>query len=91
MIERKQAEVGVLISFEEPTSGMRAEAAEAGFDTSPWGKHPRIQLRTVGELLAGRGIDYPRVTGVNVTHRRAARAVGPTPEQAALFVEDDAN
>jgi hypothetical protein len=40
----------VLISFDTPSAGMRAEAAEAGFYTSPWGKHPRIQLRTVGDL-----------------------------------------
>lgn len=74
VIQREEADIGVLISFEEPTSGMRTEAAEAGFYTSPWGKHPRIQLRTVGELLAGKGIDYPHVTGSNVTHRRAQRA-----------------
>jgi hypothetical protein len=57
-------------------------------DTSPWGKHPRIQLRTVGDLLAGRGIDYPHVTGANVTHRRAARAAGAAPDQTALFGDD---
>ena len=74
VIEREKAEIGVLITFEEPTAGMRSEAAEAGFYESPWGNHPRIQLRTVGELLAGKGIDYPHVTGANVTHRRAQRA-----------------
>lgn len=85
VIEREKAEIGVLISFEEPTAGMRAEAAEAGFYTSPWGKHPRIQLRTVGELLAGKGIDYPHVTGSNVTLRRATRAKAAPGEQTALF------
>lgn len=53
---------------------MRARAAEAGFYESPWGKHPRLQLRTVRELLDGKGIDYPHVTGANVTLRRAQRA-----------------
>lgn len=76
VVEREQAEIGVLITFEEPTAGMRAEAVDAGFYESPWGRHPRIQIRTVGELLDGRGVDYPRVTGANVTHRRAARARG---------------
>ena len=85
VIERDKAEIGVLISFEEPTPGMRSEAAEAGFYTSPWGKHPRIQLRTVGELLAGKGIDYPHVTGANVTHRRAQRAQTPEAEALPLF------
>ncbi len=88
VLTREKAEIGVLISFEEPTSGMRAEAAEAGFYTSPWGKHPRIQLRTVGELLAGQGIDYPHVTGSNVTHRRAQRAQAQQPEALPMF--DDA-
>jgi DNA modification methylase len=85
VIERDKAEIGVLISFEEPTAGMRAEAAEAGFYTSPWGKHARIQLRTVGELLAGKGIDYPHVTGANVTHRRAQRAQTAEAEALPLF------
>jgi DNA modification methylase len=85
VIERERAEIGVLITFEEPTAGMRAEAAEAGFYTSPWGKHSRIQLRTVGELLAGKGVDYPHVTGANVTHRRAQRAQTPEAEALPLF------
>ena len=74
VIERDRAVIGVLISFEEPTQGMRAEAAEAGTYESPWGKHPRIQLLTIEQLLGGKGIDYPHVTGSNVTVRRARRA-----------------
>jgi site-specific DNA-methyltransferase (adenine-specific) len=89
VIEREKAEIGVLISFEEPTAGMRAEAAEAGFYTSPWGKHPRIQLRTVGELLAGKGVDYPHVTGANVTHKRAQRAQTQEAEALPLFGRED--
>jgi hypothetical protein len=85
VIEREKAEIGVLLTFAESTAGMRSEAAEAGFYESPWGKHPRIQLRTVAELLDGRGIDYPRVTGANVTHRRAARATTDPAETMALF------
>ena len=38
VIEREKAEIGVLLSFEEPTAGMRSEA---GFYESPWGRHPR--------------------------------------------------
>jgi len=85
VIEREKAEIGVLLSFEEPTSGMRTEAADAGFYASPWGKHPRIQLRTVGELLDGKGVDYPHVTGSNVTTRRASRANISQGQQTALF------
>jgi DNA modification methylase len=85
VIEREKAEIGVLLSFEEPTAGMHSEAAEAGFYTSQWGNHPRIQLLTVSELLGGRGVDYPHVTGANVTHRRASRARANAPESLQLF------
>lgn len=90
MIEREQAEIGVLLSFEEPTAGMRSEAAEAGFYESPWGKHLRIQLRTIRELLDGKGIDYPHVTGSNVTHRRAQRARAGQVESLPLFGAESA-
>jgi hypothetical protein len=59
VLDREAAQIGVLISFEEPTSGMRGEAASAGFYDSPRGRYPRIQIRTISDLLAGRGIQYP--------------------------------
>ena len=83
--QRESAEIGVLLSFEEPSAGMRSEAAEAGLYESPWGRHPRIQLRTIRELLDGKGIDYPHVTGANVTHRRPQRARPAGPEAMELF------
>lgn len=85
VLERERAEIGVLLSFQEPSPGMRAEAAEAGFYESPWGKHPRVQLRTIAELLDGRGIDYPHVTGANVTYRRAGRARPGEAEAMEMF------
>ena len=88
VIEREKAEIGVLLSFEEPTAGMRSEAAEAGFYESPWGKHPRIQLLTIRELLDGKGIDYPHITGSNVTLRRAKRARTEEAEALPLFGAD---
>jgi len=96
VIEREKAEIGVLLSFEEPTSGMGSEAAEAGFyrrgpgerplvGESPFERdYPRIQMLTVGQLLAGKGIAYPHLGGTNVTHRRAARARAKT-EALELF------
>lgn len=84
VVEREKAEIGVLISLEEPTSAMRTEAAAAGFYASPWGKHPRIQLLTIAELLDGRGIDYPRTTGSNVTLKRAPRVKAGGVKQGEL-------
>jgi DNA modification methylase len=85
VMERERAEIGVLLSFNESTAGMRARAADAGFYDSPWGRHPRLQMLTVGELLDGRGIDYPHVAGANVTHRRATRAKPAPGQQTSLF------
>jgi hypothetical protein len=85
VVTREGAEIGVLISFDEPTAGMRTEVAEAGFYESPWGRHPRLRLRTVRQLLAGQRIDYPHVTGANVTHRRAQRAPREMPGGMELF------
>lgn len=59
VIEREEADVGVLISLNEPTKPMRKEAAEAGFYKSPYGSHPRIQLITVEDLLSGKQLDLP--------------------------------
>ena len=59
-VTREKAQIGVLISMQKPTKPMRAEAAGAGFYDSPWGtKHPRLQLLTVEELLAGKAVDMP--------------------------------
>jgi DNA modification methylase len=80
VIEREQAQIGVLISLREPTQPIRTEAAKAGFYTSPWGQHPRLQLLTVEELLEGKGIDYPR--HVNVTFKAAPKA---TPTEATTL------
>jgi len=88
VLQREKAEIGVLISFEEPTGPMRKEAASAGFYESPWGKHPRLQLLTVEELLGGRGIDYPRTAGSNRTFKQApAHKKGAAPHPQ-LFDED---
>jgi hypothetical protein len=85
VIERDKAEIGALISFETPTKPMRAEAAKGGFYDSPWGKHPRLQLLTVAELLDGRGIDYPRTAGANQTFKRAPKARKKESENKSLF------
>jgi hypothetical protein len=61
VVDREKAAMGLLITMEEPTAPMRKEAASAGFyDCVAWGtKHPKIQILTVGELLAGKTFDAP--------------------------------
>jgi site-specific DNA-methyltransferase (adenine-specific) len=84
VIERERAEVGVLISLQEPTAPMRKEAASAGFYKSPYRQHPRIQLLTVAELLTGRQLDLPPNAGrIDRTYKKARR-VTPTIHQAYI-------
>jgi len=76
VVSREEAEIGVLITLHEPTKPMREEAAGAGFYESPWGKHPRLQIRTVAELMEGKGIDCPPQRQTNVTFKKAPKAKG---------------
>lgn len=89
VIEREKAEIGVLLSFEATTKPMRAEAASAGFYESPWGKHAKVQLLTIEDLLGGRGIDYPRTAGVNKTFKRAPKAKAKKGEGQLELASDD--
>ncbi len=73
VIEREKAEIGVLISMHGTTKAMRTEAVGAGFYESPWGKHAKIQLLTVAEILEGERIDMPPAQGVNVTFKKAPK------------------
>jgi DNA modification methylase len=74
VVERENAQIGVLISMENPTKPMRTEAASAGFYKSPWRtKHPVLQILTVEELLKGKKINYPHSEGVNVTFKKAPK------------------
>jgi len=84
VVDREKAEIGVLITMQEPTSHMRTEAAGAGFYESPWGKHPRLQVLTIAELLAGQGIDMPPLRQVNATFKKAPKAKGDKPIQPPL-------
>ena len=61
VVEREEAALGVLVTLEAPTQDMVTEAVSAGYFTSKtWQKdYPRIQILTVEDLLAGKGIDMP--------------------------------
>lgn len=83
VLDREKAEIGVLISLEAPTGPMRREAASAGFYTSPWGKHARLQLLTVEDLLAEKGIDRPPAQ-TSTTFKKAPKAEAATAKKQAL-------
>jgi DNA modification methylase len=74
VIDREKAELGVLLTFNEPTKPMKNEALNAGVYTSAWGDHPKLQILTVGELLAGKKIDMPPIHKQgNATLKKAPR------------------
>ena len=84
-VKREEAAIGLLLTLEPPTKEMVTEAAAAGFYASPgWGTtHPRIQLLTWGDLLAGRArVDMPPS---EMTFKTAGRAKDPGAEQGKLF------
>ncbi len=60
-VEKEKAVMGLLITLEPPTSGMKELAAHSGFYLSPSSgkEYQRIQVRTIGELLAGNKFDLP--------------------------------
>jgi site-specific DNA-methyltransferase (adenine-specific) len=86
VVEREQAQIGVLISMERPTQPMRTEAASAGFYQAPSLKrYPRLQLLTVVDLLAGKAIDYPpEQERKDATFKKAPRTKEDIPENEPL-------
>ena len=59
---RESAEIGVLLTMQEPTQPMRTEAAGAGFYTSlGWQEdYPRVPFPTIADLLSGKRVDSRR-------------------------------
>lgn len=91
VLDREKAEIGVLISMEESTKPMRTEAASAGFYRSPFtGKdHPRLQLLTVGELLAGKAVDMPPIQQTSTTFKKAPKAKPKVTHRQKMLGEDE--
>ena len=86
VVEAQEAVIGVFITLNPPTQPMLKEAATAG--RFQWlhvvnKTYPKIQIRTIEELLSGHGIAYPQ-TPVDVTFRRAERAA---PQEQQLEIE----
>ena len=77
-VEREKAALGLFITLEEPTSAMRTEAVSAGFYHSEvWQKdYPKIQLRTIEELLAGKEFELPPHPSVYQAAERVRRPQG---------------
>jgi len=89
-LDREKAAMGVLVTLEPPPGPMRREAVEAGTYRSPgWGRDfPRVQILTIGELLAGQEVNVPRI---QQTFARAGRIrVGDGHRQAGFLDSEPA-
>ena len=60
-VDREKAALGLFITLEDPTRDMRAEAVSAGFyHSETWQRdYPKIQIRTIHDLLTGVPFDIP--------------------------------
>ena len=60
-VDREKAALGLFITLEDPTRDMRAEAVSAGFyHSETWQRdYPKIQIRTIHDLLTGNPFDIP--------------------------------
>ena len=72
-IESNEAQIGVFITLQPASRGMKEEAVTTGFYKSPgWNKnYPRLQILTIKEILQGKTIDYPPRT--SVTFKKAEK------------------
>lgn len=73
VLDRENAAMGVLIVLHEPTKPMMVEAVSAGFYHSEiWDEdYPRLQVATIGDLLAGKLPRLPKfVTGALLAMQR---------------------
>jgi DNA modification methylase len=87
VLDREKAAMGVLISLQPATGPMEAEAASTGFYTHKMNQqqYPRLQLRTVKELMEGKGIERPsNVAALDETFKKAPKAKGKAQEQTGL-------
>jgi DNA modification methylase len=83
VLEREKAQIGAMLTLEEPTDPMREEAASAGFYKPEYRldeneRYARIQILTASDLIARKNIDAPRFR--NVTYRQAPAAAPAQPK-----------
>jgi site-specific DNA-methyltransferase (adenine-specific) len=72
VVENQKAVIGVFITLEPPTGPMLTEAVTAGAFRRFHAQYPKIQIRTIQELLEGHGIEYPQ-SNPDLTFKKAER------------------
>jgi len=74
VLDREKASIGVFITLQKPTKPMQTEAITAGFYEPEHfeGKHQRLQILTIEEILNGKEVSHPR-GGATATFKKAKR------------------
>ena len=84
VLDREKAAIGILISLQPATGPMETEAASAGFYEHKTNrqKFPRLQFRTVKELMEGKGVERPStMAATDETFKKAPQAKAKGQEQ----------
>ena len=86
VVEREKAALGLFISLEEPTRDMRTESASGGlFHSDLWDRdYPKIQIRTVAEMLEGNDFELPPRPAAYQPAQRVRRSQGHQPPMEGL-------
>ncbi len=84
-VDRENAAAGLFVTLAEPTREMQREAAASGLFETSFGRHPKIQIITIRELLAGIRPDLPSL-GRNEGFRSTPRERGKSAEQSDLGI-----
>jgi DNA methylase/Restriction endonuclease len=74
-VSSQKAAMGVLICMNEPTKGMRDAANHSGIYEYPINnqRYPKVQIRTVADLLAGKDPDLPATANILLPYLQARR------------------
>jgi site-specific DNA-methyltransferase (adenine-specific) len=73
VVQREDANMGLLVTLEEPTRRMITDAAGAGIVRAPRDPYPRLQIATVEQLLKGFRPQLPPAIELPELQRRASR------------------
>ncbi len=87
VLDREKAAIGVMITIQPPTKPMITEAASAGFYVHKLNgqQYPKLQIRTVRELMDGKNVERPAsAASVDETFKKAPKAKGKCGEQKSL-------
>ena len=93
VVEREKAAMGLFITLEEPTRAMLTEAASGGlFHSHVWNRdYPKIQIRTISQMLQGPGFDLPPVPSAYQSAQRIRPSMGEQGmlmERPAVYAKD---